>query len=200
MKRQNIFTLIALVTTCFLESCYMEPYTCPPFILDINRVIIADDYNLPISDCRIIETNEINSSYVLSIRLHNNTEEYILFNVQHEENDSTLLLKRPEHGRTGQVNGSIKTHVNKDSFVLDNLNEEMLSIIWDDVSPDDGRISGNGYIKISDSIFLTYNDSLWVDGHFAYPNDPTFDEYYDKFCNSGIYYPKQEIWFECSAY
>ena len=136
--------------------------------------------------------------YSLSIRMEDEQNRYLRFRIQDPNNDPFELLTEGEHFATGQHWDNVFNAISSSTFTINCLNEEQLSVVWEEIEVAEYTFSGRGYIHIKQRLELVCADSIWIGSGFAYPGDPEYDHYYSTYCEPGYYYPEQKIWFRCA--
>ena len=132
--------------------------------------------------------------YALMVTLQSSKGGSIRFSVQDENNDPAALLELGSHRGTGGHSDAISNYLVDTSFGMGNLTHEQLSIDWTAIDVSGSKFGGRGFIRVLSRLELACADSVWA-GYWAKPGDPEYDQYFDRYCVPGFYYPTQTIAF-----
>lgn len=189
---------------CFLFSLVFAFTACTSNIGPDPEPVIygtvdfyGQEYIFSTFECYVAGTVGGPPQYSLSIRMEDEQNRYLKFRIQDPNNDPSELLTEGEHFATGQHWDDVFNAISGNTFTINNLNDEQLSVVWGEIEVAEHTFSGRGYIHIKQRLELACADSIWIGDEYAYPGDPEYEQYYSTYCEPGYYYPEQKIWFRC---
>jgi hypothetical protein len=198
-KMRTIPCIIAFVLLSAMCSCRdnTEPVV-DPAQRNIGEIEFHGEiYDFEFIECSVSGTDGGEQIYSLQISFTDEEGRSIGFGIQDSDNDPAELIVPGLHLATGQHRDGISNSMQPSSFTINYLGSECLSVFWEEVDLRDHAFSGRGYIEIRQRLDLACPDRIWIGGRYAHPGDPEYDDYYEKYCAPGYYYPAQRIWFTC---
>ncbi|UCF06577.1 MAG: hypothetical protein JSV33_05995 [bacterium] len=198
MKMRSVvvfaFIGLAVVLGCS-DSTGPEPEPIPSTIGEIRYH--GETYQFDTIECRVFCTDGGDPVYSLEIEFIDTENRSIEFAIQDPGNNPANLVTPGEHRATGQHWDAVRSRMQPSTFTINYLGSDSLSVNWEEIELKGHAFSGRGFIEVHQRLELVCADSIWVGGEFAYPGDPAYEEYFERYCEPGYFYPAQKIWFEC---
>ena len=105
-------------------------------------------YQFTTFECRVSGTEGGPVQYSLKVTMRDDQDRRLEFSIQDPNNDPDALLTVGEHLATGQHWDGVGNYISNNSFYLNCLAGEQMSVVWEEIELTENAFSGRGYIHI----------------------------------------------------